>query len=934
LLWFESWSKLSIGKNQVKMEDYIFIKGARLHNLKNIDVRIPRNHLVVITGPSGSGKSSLAFDTLYAEGQRRYVESLSAYARQFLERMPKPDIDYISGVSPAIAIEQKNPTSNARSTVGTVTEIYDYLRLLFARIGHTYCPNCKKEIKKETPSDAYKFLKKLSHGTGIYICFPLRQGQIRNLEAERKHLIAQGFMRIWQGGKVFDLNGIFAEDLIKPDTYVAVDRLKISRQLDRGRIMDSLETAFRSGEGYAAVITTEGEIHSFNQNFECSNCGIPMIPPQPRLFSFNNPFGACPGCQGFRDMMGLDMDKIVPDKKKSLRQGAIYPWTMPHYRWFNEELLYIAPQQHIPLDVPFSQLKEDHLDIIMNGVDEFPGINGFFRYLESKKYKVHVRVLMSRFRTYFTCTQCNGARLRPEALQVKINGKHISQMAQLKIDELADSFKELKLAKHEKEIADQLLSEIHSRLKYLLDVGLDYLTLDRRANTLSGGEFQRINLATALGSSLTGSLYVLDEPTVGLHSRDTHRLIHILESLRDTGNTVVVVEHDLNVMQASNRIIDLGPAAGEHGGNIVFEGEYSQLTNGAPGLTAAYLRKEKSVPVKTKLRKGRGRFITVTGARKHNLKNITVKIPLGMLVCVTGVSGSGKSTLIHDVLYNGIRKRKGLSSGKEGDHDDIQGLQHIYGVEMVDQSPIGRTPRSNPVTFIKAFDEIRKLFAQTHDAHVRGFKPGHFSFNVSGGRCDVCEGDGQITVDMQFLADMYLICDACKGKRYKPEVLNVLYRGKNIHDVLEMTVDEALEFFAESPKTFRALKVLQDVGLGYLHLGQPATTLSGGEAQRIKLAANLTRKDHQDNLYIFDEPTTGLHFDDIAKLLHAFDHLLDKGASIIIIEHNLDVIKYADHIIDLGPEGGDRGGEVIATGTPSQIVENAKSYTGKFLREM
>jgi excinuclease ABC subunit A len=916
------------------MEDHIFIKGARLHNLKNIDVEIPRNQLVVITGPSGSGKSSLAFDTLYAEGQRRYVESLSAYARQFLERMPKPDIDYITGISPAIAIEQKNPTSNARSTVGTVTEIYDYLRLLFARIGHTYCPNCKKEIKKETPSDAYLFIKRLSKETRLYICFPLHHEHINDLEAERKHLIAQGFARIWRDGKIFDLPEIFPEDLIKLNNYVVVDRLKTSKQMEKGRIMDSLETAFRSGEGYAAVITTEGEIHSFNQNFECSNCGIRMIPPQPRLFSFNNPFGACPGCQGFRDMMGLDMDKIVPDRRKSIRQGAIYPWTMPHYRWFYDELIYIAPQQGIPLDVPFSKLKPEHLDTIINGVDEFPGINGFFKYLESKKYKVHVRVLMSRFRTYFTCTQCNGARLRPEALQVKISGKHISQLAQLKIDELNDFFQKLKIAKHEKAIADQLLSEIHSRLKYLLDVGLDYLSLDRRANTLSGGEFQRINLATALGSSLTGSLYVLDEPTVGLHSRDTHRLIDILGSLRDAGNTVVVVEHDLNVMKASNRIIDLGPAAGEHGGEIIFQGDYSQLANGAPGLTASYLRKEKSVPVQTKLRQGRGRFITVVGAREHNLKNINAKFPLGMLVCITGVSGSGKSTLIHDVLYNGIRKLKGLGSVKAGDHDKIQGSQHIYGIEMVDQSPIGRTPRSNPITYIKAFDEIRKLFADSHDAQVRGFKPGHFSFNVPGGRCDVCEGDGQIKVDMQFLADVYLTCDACKGKRYKTEVLNVLYKGKNIYDVLEMTVEEAVEFFADSSKTVRALKVLQEVGLGYLHLGQPATTLSGGEAQRIKLAAHLSRKDHQDNLYIFDEPTTGLHFDDIAKLLHAFDRLINRGASIIIIEHNLDVIRYADHIIDLGPEGGDRGGQIIATGTPSQIAKNTKSYTGKFLREL
>lgn len=915
------------------MEDHIFIKGARLHNLKNIDVEIPRNQLVVIAGPSGSGKSSLAFDTLYAEGQRRYVESLSAYARQFLERMPKPDIDYITGISPAIAIEQKNPTSNARSTVGTVTEIYDYLRLLFARIGHTFCPNCSQEIKKEVPADAFKFIKKLPKDTRLYICFPLHQEHITDLEGERKHLIAQGFARIWRDGTVFDLPEIFPEDLIKPNTHVVVDRLKTSKQMDNGRIMDSLETAFLTGEGYATVITTDATIQRFNQNFECSNCGIRMIPPQPRLFSFNNPFGACPGCQGFRDMMGLDMDKIIPDKRKSIREGAIYPWTMPHYRWFYDELLYIAPQHGIPLNISFSQLKQEHVDVIMNGVDEFPGINGFFKYLESKKYKVHVRVLISRFRTYFTCTQCNGARLRPEALQVKIKGKHISQLAQLKIDELADWFKRLKVTKHELEIAGQLLIEIDSRLRYLLNVGLDYLTLDRRANTLSGGEFQRINLATALGSSLTGSLYVLDEPTVGLHSRDTDRLIQILESLRDAGNTLVVVEHDLTVMQASDRIIDLGPAAGEHGGEIVFQGNYAQLANGAPGLTASYLRREKLVPSKTKPRQGKGRFITVKGARAHNLKNITVKFPLGMLVCVTGVSGSGKSTLVHDVLYNGVRKLKELSAAKAGDHDEINGLQHIYGIEMVDQSPIGRTPRSNPITYIKAFDEIRKLFADSHDAQVRGFKPGHFSFNVPGGRCEVCEGDGQIKVDMQFLADVYLTCDTCKGKRFKTEVLNVLYKGKNIYDVLDMTVDKAVEFFADSPRTVRSLKVLQDVGMGYLHLGQPATTLSGGEAQRVKLATHLTKKDHQDNLYIFDEPTTGLHFDDIAKLLRAFDHLINRGASIIIIEHNLDVIKYADHIIDLGPEGGDRGGQVIATGTPSEIAENPKSHTGKFLRQ-
>jgi len=914
------------------MQKYIHIKGARLHNLKNLDVKIPRNQLVVVTGPSGSGKSSLAFDTLYAEGQRRYVESLSAYARQFLERMPKPEVDFISGISPAIAIEQKNTTSSPRSTVGTVTEVYDYLRLLYARIGHTFCPNCGKEVLKETAADAFKTVKKLADGTAIYIGFPLHLEHISDFEAEKKHLISQGFVRIWREDNVFELEKLNDEELIHPDLFVVVDRLKQKQPLDKTRIIDSLETAFRSGEGYAVVIIRDGETVKFNQNFECSNCGTKMIEPQPRLFSFNNPFGACPGCQGFRNMMGIDMDKIIPDKRKSLRQGAIVPWNTPHYRWFYEQLSYAAPRIGIPLDVPYGALSEDQQKLIMNGRDEYPGIHGFFQYLETKKYKVQVRVLMARYRKYFPCTLCNGMRLRPEALQVRITGSNISQLAQSKMDQLYSFFEQLKISKYEREVANQLLKEILSRLKYLLDVGLEYLTLDRRANTLSGGEFQRINLATALGSSLTGSVFVLDEPTVGLHSRDTHRLINILESLRNTGNTVVVVEHDMEVMKASDHLIDLGPAAGEHGGEIIFEGKLDKLMNGAAGLTAAYLQKEKMVPTKKKFRTGNGRFITVVGARQHNLKDLTIKFPLGMMVCVSGVSGSGKSTLVHDVLYEGIQKQRGLQSGEVGEHDEIRGLQHIYGVEMIDQSPIGRTPRSNPVTYIKAFDEIRKLFADTHASHIRGFKPGHFSFNVPGGRCDTCEGDGQIKVDMQFLADVYLECDVCKGKRFKREVLNVTFKGKNIFDVLNMTVDEAVLFFSEQNKITRKLKVLQDVGLGYLRLGQSATTLSGGEAQRIKLAAHLGKKEHRDNLYIFDEPTTGLHFDDIAKLLAALDKLIKKGASVVLIEHNLDVIRYSDYIIDLGPEGGDRGGQVIATGTPEQIAGKSKSYTGKFLQ--
>lgn len=916
------------------MANAIQIKGARVHNLKNIHLEIPRQRLVVITGPSGSGKSSLAFDTLYAEGQRRYVESLSTYARQFLERIPKPDVDAIVGISPAIAIEQKNRTTNPRSTVGTVTEIYDYLRLLFARIGHTYCPHCQQEIRRDHPEDAWKWISQLPEGSRLYISFPLHRERIQNWAAEKAHLLHQGFRRVWRRQGLQMLEEVAPEDLADKDTCVVVDRVKIGHPLDRARIMDSLETAFEAGDGYLILFTEAGAVQRFNQNFECSQCGQRLLEPQPRLFSFNNPFGACPACQGFGDMMDIDLNKIVPDKSRSLRDGAIVPWNTPHYRWYYQTLLTVARRYQIPINVPFERLDRKAIHIIMNGVDEYPGIRGFFQRLETKKYKVHIRVLIARYRSYFTCTRCHGARLRPEALQVKINSHNIAQLSRMKIAELFAFFQRLQLSPAEEQIASQLLKEIRSRLKYLLDVGLEYLTLDRRANTLSGGEFQRINLATALGSALTSTLYILDEPTVGLHPRDTQRLIHILQALRDSGNTVVVVEHDLEVMQAADHLIDLGPGAGEQGGEVVFTGNYAQMIKSGSGITAAYLREEKQIPTKTTFRRGIGQSITVVGAREHNLKKITVDFPLGMLVCVTGVSGSGKSTLVHDVLYQGIRRLQGQHQGKVGAHDSIRGIHHIYGVEMVDQSPIGRTPRSNPVTYIKAFDEIRKIFAQTTAARSRGLRPGHFSFNVPGGRCEACDGDGEIVVDMQFLADVHLVCDACKGKRFKQEILHIHYRGKNIHDVLHMTVTEAIAFFGDHPNLVRKLTVLEEVGLGYLRLGQPAPTLSGGEAQRIKLAAHLTRKTHRNRLYIFDEPTTGLHFDDIAKLLRAFDRLIESGASIIIIEHHLDVIKQADYIIDLGPEAGDRGGEVVATGTPLEIAHHPTSYTGRFLREI
>ena len=911
--------------------NYIEIRGARCHNLKNINLKIPRRSFVVITGPSGSGKSSLAFDTIFAEGQRRYVESLSTYARQFLEKMSRAEVDRIEGIPPAIAIQQKAPTGNPRSTVGTATEIYDYLRLLYARIGDVYCVNCGKLIRKEDPQDMVNYIEEITENSKFYVAFKIQFPEPENLAKSKGLIISKGFIRIWQDGHLINLSQPDSLSTYE-NSYIVVDRLKKQKKPDRNRIVGSIETAFFEGEGYAYIINEDGQIHTFSQNYSCSNCGYQMIPPQPRLFSFNNPFGACPGCQGFGDMMDWDMNKIVPDPSKPLRNGAIAIWNTPAYRHIMARLSTIAPKYGFSMTSSFADLTKEQKQLIVNGSRDFVGIKRFFEYLERKKYKVQVRVFMSRFRSYFTCTECHGNRLRPEALAVKIGNESISALSRMNIRDLRKFFSGLQLTNYRQEIASDILKEINQRLNYLNDVGLSYLDLNRRSNTLSGGEFQRINLATALGTALTETLYILDEPTIGLHPRDTNKLIRIIKSLSQIGNTLLVVEHDPLVMEHATRIVDLGPASGELGGEVIYEGTYKNLLKKGNGLTAEYLQGKKNVPIKKTFTRPGSKYLTVKGAREHNLKNIDVEIPLGLIVAITGVSGSGKSTLVYDILYRGYQAMKGEVREKVGDHDRIEGTKNIKGIIMVDQSPIGRTPRSNPITYIKCFDEIRKLFADTPQARARNFRPGHFSFNVPGGRCEVCQGDGQIKIEMQFLADVYIKCEACNGKRYESTILDIYWKGKNITDVLDLTVDQARDFFSDHPVIIRKLQILKEVGLGYLKLGQPATTLSGGEAQRIKLAAHLSQKDQKDILFIFDEPTTGLHFDDIAKLLRAFDQMVKNGASVLIIEHNLYVIRYADWIIDLGPGGGNEGGNIIARGTPPEITWNQKSYTGKFLK--
>ncbi|RNC83912.1 MAG: excinuclease ABC subunit UvrA [Balneola sp.] len=914
----------------------IIVKGARTHNLKNIDVEIPRNKLTVVTGVSGSGKSSLAFDTIYAEGQRRYVESLSSYARQFLERMDKPDVDFMQGISPAMAIQQKTTSSNPRSTVGTTTEIYDYLRLLFARIGVTYSPISGKRVKKDSPRTAIaELFETQEEGARFYVLFPIPKRDKKKISDELRVLKEKGLARLLrlEDEQVLDLTQEEPElKKFKPDAYrVLVDRLVVKDdEATITRIADSLETAFREGAGRCSIKIRNGDELPFSERFELD--GMEFTEPTPQMFSFNNPFGACPKCEGFGKVTGIDEDLVIPDHDKTLRNNAISPFDSPKFSAHLKDLVRVASREKFSIDTPYSELPKEVKNIVWRGKDEYIGIWKFFDQVKSQNYKVHMRVLYSRYRGYSRCPECEGYRIRKDAQYVKVGNMHAGEVSELTIGHAREYFDKLELSDFEKEVAGQILFEIRKRLKYLDEVGLDYLTLDRLANTLSGGESQRISLANALGSSLIGSMYVLDEPTIGLHPRDNDRLIQILESLRDIGNTVLVVEHDPEMMKAADNIIDIGPFAGVHGGEVVYAGDFPKLLE-ADTLTGKFLSGRKNIELPKKRRKGNGRSIHLEGASEHNLKNIDVEFPLGLLLVVTGVSGSGKSTLVHDTLYGGIRKHIGSYNQKVGRFRNISGLSTVHNVEMVDQSPIGRSSRSNPATYTKAFDGIRDVFAATRQAKIMGYTPGHFSFNVPGGRCETCQGEGVQKIEMQFMADIELTCEVCNGTRFRKDILNVKYRGQSIHEVLDMPISEAIDFFVDEKNIINKLTPLEKVGLGYLKLGQSATTLSGGEAQRVKLARFLTKSSSEHTVYFFDEPTTGLHFEDVAKLLDAFNELVNSGHSVIIIEHNLDIIKSADWIIDVGPEGGFGGGQIVTEGTPEDVIKSTKSHTGKYLSD-
>ena len=920
-------------ENVSAAERPLVIKGARVHNLKNIYVTIPRNKLTVITGVSGSGKSSLAFDTIYAEGQRRYVESLSSYARQFLERMDKPDVDFIQGISPAMAIQQKNTTTNPRSTVGTTTEIYDYARLMFARIGKTISPVSGKEVVKDTPETVINEISgELKEGDRFYVLFPIPDRDLKKTE-ELDNLREKGFTRILSSDETMtDLSrdDVDARKISLKTSRVIVDRLVFKTDDEsRTRLADSLEAAFREGQGTAIIKPRGGDEFVFSSLFERD--GITFEEPTPQMFSFNNPFGACPHCEGFGRVTGIDEDRVIPDPDATIRDGAIAPFNGPKFSKNLRDLITVAARYKLPIDTPYRELERPVKDLLWKGKDEYVGIHGFFEQVQSEFYKMHMRVFYARYRGYSRCPECDGYRVRKDALNVKINGLHIGQICEMTIGHAQEFFDKLELTEYETAVASQILYEIKKRLKYLVDVGLDYLTLDRLTNTLSGGEAQRINLANALGSSLIGSLYVLDEPTIGLHPRDNSRLISILQRLRDIGNSVIVVEHDPEMMESADHIIDIGPFAGIHGGEINFEGTFDGLKK-SPTLTGKYLSGKVSILVPEKRRNGNGKFLKVRGATEHNLKSVDADFPLGKLVVVTGVSGSGKSTLVHHTLYAGIQKELGSYGGKIGRHRELTGVRYVDKVEMVDQSPIGRSSRSNPATYTKAFDGIRDLMSNTRQAKIMGYTAGDFSFNKPGGRCEACQGEGVQTIEMQFLADIELPCEVCGGKRYRKDLLAVEYRGKNIFDILEMSISEALEFFVDEKAITNRLQVMEDVGLGYLRLGQSGTTLSGGEAQRVKLARFLSFGDSGHTLYFFDEPTTGLHFDDVARLLKSFNRLIDNGHSVIIIEHNLDVIKSADWVIDVGPEGGYGGGTIVAEGTPEEIVKIEESHTGRYLK--
>ena len=910
----------------------ILIKGAKLHNLKDITVAIPRNKFVVITGLSGSGKSSLAFDTLYAEGQRRYVESLSSYARQFLGRLDKPKVDNIVGIAPAIAIQQKVNTSNPRSTVGTSTEVYDYLKLLFARIGKTYSPISGEEVKKHTVSDVVDAVLAYPDGTKLLLLAPITIPADRTTEQVLQLLLQQGYVRILHNEKILRIDGDQLPTNLK-EFQLVVDRVIVQHDEDfRHRLADAVDTAFFEGKGECYLQEMDGVVQThFSNKFELD--GITFLEPNVHLFSFNNPYGACPTCDGYGDTIGLDEELIVPNTALSVYENAIYPWRGETMSWYRDQLVNNAYKFDFPIHRPWFELTDAQKQLIWDGNEHFTGLTGFFKELEEKSYKIQNRVLLARYRGKTRCHECHGRRLRKEANYVKIAGKSISDLVELPIEELQGFFHSLVLTPYEQEVAKRLLIEINNRLRFLADVGLGYLTLNRKSNTLSGGESQRINLATSLGSSLVGSMYILDEPSIGLHPRDTERLIGVLKALRDLGNTVIVVEHDEDIMKAADYIIDIGPEAGTHGGEVVAKGTYQELLK-ADTLTGKYLSGRLSIEVPAK-RRTSPHYIRLVGCRENNLKNIDVTFPLDMLTVVTGVSGSGKSTLIKKLLYPAIQKELGEASEKIGQFTKLEGkYKQLKNVEFVDQNPIGKSTRSNPITYIKAYDDIRSLFASQKLAKMRNFQSKHFSFNVEGGRCEVCKGEGEVTIEMQFMADVHLTCEACNGKRFKKEVLEVTFEGKNIDDLLNTTIDDAITFFKKcnQMKIAEKLKPLQDVGLGYVTLGQSSSTLSGGEAQRIKLASFLSKSESKEKvLFIFDEPTTGLHFHDIRKLLNSLQALIEKGHSVILIEHNIEMIKSADYVIDLGLEGGAKGGNLVAQGTPEELVKHSESYTAQFL---
>ncbi len=921
--------------SQLEPKHNILIKGAQLHNLKNIDVAIPRNKLVVITGLSGSGKSSLAFDTLYAEGQRRYVESLSSYARQFLGRLDKPKVEYIKGIAPAVAIEQKVNTTNARSTVGTSTEIYDYLKLLYARIGKTFSPVSGLEVKKHTVTDVVNTVLSFSPESRWMLLSPIHLEEGRALEDKLKVLLQQGFIRILVNNEIVRLDEIEQHSLDHQNIMLIIDRIVVKTDEEfQNRLADAVQTAFYEGKGtcFLQEVGTDNR-YTFSNNFELD--GIQFLEPNIHLFSFNNPYGACPTCEGYGNVIGIDEDLVIPNTALSIYENAIFPWRGESMSWYRDQLVNHAYKFDFPIHKPYFELSEDYKQLVWNGNKYFTGLHAFFQELEEKNYKIQNRVMLSRYRGKTKCHTCRGKRLRPETNYITVGGKTISELVDIPVKHLISFFNDLSLSEYDQKVAKRLLIEINNRLRFLDEVGLNYLTLNRNSATLSGGESQRINLATSLGSSLVGSMYILDEPSIGLHPKDTERLIGVLKNLRDLGNTVIVVEHDEDIMKAANRIIDIGPEAGTHGGNLVAEGDFSTLLK-SDSLTAKYLNGELEISIPKQRRKFKN-HIEIRGARENNLKNIDVIFPLDCLTVVTGVSGSGKSTLVKKILYPALQKKLEGVSDKAGQFTDLKGsFSHIKNIEYIDQNPIGRSSRSNPVTYIKAYDDIRDLFTKQKVSKIRGYQPKHFSFNVEGGRCETCKGDGEVTIEMQFMADVHLECETCNGKRFKKEILEVYFEGKNIDDVLKMTIDDAIVFFEQhqQAKIIQKLKPLQEVGLGYVQLGQSSSTLSGGEAQRIKLASFLVKGTTKDKaLFIFDEPTTGLHFHDIKKLLASFEALIEKGHSIVVIEHNLDLIKCADYIIDIGPEGGENGGQLLAFGTPEEIAKHPKSITGKYLKE-